>query len=213
MITGAIFDLDGTLISTNTLHSKAWVDAFNLHGITLTDSEIREQAGMKCVAFAGIILKRRKISNINPQAIANQKDEFTIAGLKKSPAELFDGAEDFLKLLQTNDIKIAMATSASKKTALLLAQKIINYFDIKIFAEDVTKGKPDPEVFLMAAQRLGLQPSECIVFEDATNGIKAAKSGGFFCIANDNGLGQDLSAADLIIKDYNSEELIKLFKH
>jgi beta-phosphoglucomutase len=210
---GAIFDLDGTLVSTNTLHLKAWKDVFKLYQITLTANEIQEQAGMKCVVFIKRVLERRKIFNLNPQILEDKKDEFVIEVLKRHPAKLFTGAEDFLKLLKANGVKLALATSASKKTALILGRNILKYFDTAIFAEDVTQGKPDPQVFLKAAEKLNLCPNDCIVFEDATNGVQAAKSGGFFCIANNNGLGQDLSSADLIIvKKYYPSDLIKLFK-
>jgi beta-phosphoglucomutase len=209
---GAIFDLDGTLVLTNKLHLKAWKDVFKLYQITLTKDEIQEQAGMKCVTFIKRVLSRRKILNLSPQRITDQKDQLVVKSLKKSPAVLFRGAENFLKILKSKGIKLALATSASKQTALMLGKKVIKYFDVEIFAEDVGKGKPDPEIFLKAAMKLSLKPNECIVFEDATNGIQAAKTGGFFCIANDNGLGQNLSSADFIIKGYDPQKLIKLFR-
>jgi beta-phosphoglucomutase len=208
---GAIFDLDGTLVSTLELHTKAWDDFFKRYQVTLTKDELKEHSGLKNVVFIQKILTRRNINNLDAQKLAEEKDEFVIELFTINPPEVFPGAEDLLRLLRSNGIKLALATSATLKSASLLGKKLIQYFDVKIFAEDVAIGKPDPQVFLKAVERLGFKSSECIVFEDAKSGVEAAKAGGFFCVAKDNELGQDLSLADLVIKEYNPQALIKLF--
>jgi len=208
---GAIFDLDGTLVFSPGLHVEAWKNLFNLYQITLTEEELKEQAGYKNVVFIKKVLERRKIDHLDIQKLSDQKDEMVIEILKADPAKVFPGVEELLKLLKSNRIKLALATNATKKTALVLGQKLILYFDTEIFAEDVEHGKPDPEIFLKAAKNLKLASNECIVFEDAENGVATAKAGGFFCIARDNNLGQNLSAADLIINDYRPQKLLKLF--
>ena len=211
MMKGAIFDLDGTLVYSVGLHAEAWKKLFLTQEITLTDEELREQSGMKNLTFIKNVLERRGISGLDQTSLSEQKDEMVLTLLKTKPASVFPGARQLLELLRSKCIKLALATSASRETALILGKEVIGFFDYLIFSGDVTRGKPDPEIFLKAAEGLGLTSNECIVFEDAESGVEAAKRGGFFCIAKDNGPGQDLSKADQIIDSYEPDMLIKLF--
>lgn len=208
---GAIFDLDGTLVFSPVLHVKAWKKLFNKYQLTLSDKELKEQSGNKNVVFIKNILERREIKNLDAQELSDQKDDIVITMLKAEPPIVFPGVEALLQLLKSKDIKLSLATNATQKTAVILGQQIISYFDFKVFAEDVNHGKPDAEIFLKAAKGLGLNSDDCIVFEDAESGVLAAKAGGFFCIAKDNKLGQNLASADLIVKNYDAQKLIKYF--
>lgn len=209
---GAIFDLDGTLVNTIGLHEKAWKELFQKYGIALTDEELKEQSGKKNTFFISVILKQRKREGLSPEKLSDEKDEIVIENLRKEPPHYFHGVEKLLKLLKENGTKLALATSATQKTAVFLGGSLFTFFDALVFAEDVNYGKPSPEIFLKAAERLALKSEDCIVFEDATSGIEAAKAGGFLCVAKDNNLGQDASRADFVIKEYNSLELIQLFQ-
>lgn len=209
---GAIFDLDGTLVNTIGLHEKAWKELFQKYGIALTDEELKEQSGKKNIFFINLIFKRRKREGLSPEKLSAEKDAIVIENLKKKPPQYFHGVEKFLKLLKENGTKLALATSATQKTAVLLGGSLFAFFDAQVFAEDVIYGKPHPEIFLKAAERFSLKSEDCIVFEDAKSGIEAARAGGFLCVAKDNNLGQDLSKADFVIKEYHPLELIKLFQ-
>ncbi len=209
---GVIFDLDGTLVFTPALHVNAWKKLFESYGIDLTEPELIEQAGYKNVVFINKVLERRNRNDLVAQKLSDEKDLFVIEILKSEPAVVFDGVEAFLIAIGEKGIKLALATSATKKTALLLGKELIHFFDFMLFAEDVVHGKPDPELFLKAAKGIGVAPEDCIVFEDASTGVAAAKRGGFYCVAKDNKLGQDLSAADLIIDDYEKDKLMTLFE-
>jgi len=208
---GAIFDLDGTLVSTIGMHEKAYHEMFQRHAIILTDEDLKEQSGKKNALFINGILERKNRKDLNPERLSDEKDTIVLENLREEPAIVFDGVKQFLELLKGNGVKLALATSATQKTAMILGREITPLFDVKIFAEDVGHGKPHPEIFLKAAERLGLENEDCVIFEDAESGIEAAKAGGFLCIAKDNNLGQDLSKADLVVKDYNSSELIGYF--
>ncbi|KKU91095.1 MAG: Beta-phosphoglucomutase [Candidatus Jorgensenbacteria bacterium GW2011_GWA1_48_11] len=208
---GAIFDLDGTLVSTIGLHDKAWETLFKRYGIELTKQEFKEQSGRKNTIFIDLVAARRKL-DLNAAKLSDEKDEIVMEMLKAKPPAIFEDVEEFLNLLKQKGVKLALATSATSKTAPLLAHGIVSLFDEKIFAEDVSHGKPDPEIFLKAAEKLELKSEDCIVFEDAESGIEAAKRGGFYCVAKDNNLGQNLSEADLVVKNYIPKELIKLFQ-
>lgn len=209
---GAIFDLDGTLIFSPNLHITAWKKLFASYGISLTEEELKEQSGYKNIIFIKKILDRRNRNDLDANALSNEKDAIVISILKTSPATVFPDAIQLLQLLKKNSVKIALATSSSKQTALILAKELLTYFDFMVFAEDVDYGKPYPEMFLKAAEGLKLNSEDCIVFEDAKSGIEAAKRGGFYCVARNNKLDQDLSGANLVIEKYNVQELINLFK-
>ncbi len=209
--TAAIFDLDGTLAKSPGLHEEAWQGMFADHGITLTTAELQEQSGKKNSAFIKLILERRGRNDLDPHELSKEKDALVIAILLHKPADIYPNVKELLKLLRLNGIKIILATSATRKTGLLLASDLLAYFDAMLFAEDIKHGKPDPDIFLTAATLFQLQPSQCIVFEDARDGVAAAKAGRFFCVARDNGLGQDLSCADAIVTEYHPQELLRYF--
>jgi beta-phosphoglucomutase len=207
-----IFDLDGTLVSSVGLHEKAWQKLFNSYGITLSDTELKEQSGKKNILFIETILERRSRQELDPQTLSDEKDEMVVTVLTKEPSVVYEGAQELLEKLKAEGKCVILATSATRKTAVLLGKELMHYFDAAIFAEDVEHGKPNPEMFLKAAEKLGLVSHECIVFEDAKSGVEAAKAGGFFCIARDNGLGQDLSEADLVVREFKPAELMEYFE-
>ncbi len=208
---GAIFDLDGTLVSSIGLHESVWDEVFRRHGVELTPDELKEQSGKKNTLFVKIILDRRGRTDLDAQAVSDEKDAGVIAALVSNPPAVFPGVHELFAELKARGVKLALATSATKATALLLGKELLGYFDAHVYAEDIERGKPDPDMFLKAADRIGLAPMECVVFEDAKSGAEAARAGGFFCIARDNHLGQDLSAADKVIENYDVHELMELF--
>lgn len=205
-------DLDGSLVSSLGLHDKAWQKLFAQYGITLSEAEIKEHVGMKNVIFIGRVLERRGRNDLDPQLLSNQKDDMVVAVLEEEPAIVYPHAKEMLRLLSANGITLVLATSATRRTALVLGKEVMEYFHAAVFAEDVSHGKPDPEIFLTAAARSGAELSECAVLEDAENGVQAAKAGGFACIARDNGFGQDLSAADLVVTEYDPQAILAYLK-
>ena len=198
------------MIDTVHIHDKAWDKLFSKYGITLDAKEKVEHSGKKNVAFTAHILTKRNVDALNPEQLAREKDKIVLDIISREAPFVFPGLLELLYVLKKNQVKLALATSATQETALLLAKDLLSYFVVRIFAEDVTKGKPDPEIFLLAAERMSLKISDCVVFEDSENGVEAAKSGGFMCIAKDNNAGQDLSKADLIIREYKVESLEKV---
>jgi len=203
----AIFDLDGTLVSTVGLHEGAWQELFKKYGIELTPEELREQSGKKNTTFVGIIAGRRGVA-LDAQKLSDEKDATVMEHLRSNPAKVFPGAAEFLQELKKRGVKNVLATSATKQTALLLGRELLQFFDASVFGEDVKNGKPDPEIFLKAAVAVNARPEDCVVFEDAKSGVEAAKQGGFLCIARDEHRGQDLSKADLIISGFDPPSII-----
>ena len=127
-----------------------------------------------------------------------------------TPEEILPGVKDFLD--QLKEEKIAIGLGSASKNAQLILDKInlYHYFDAIIDGNVITKGKPDPEVFLLGAAATNAQPSECVVFEDAQAGILAAKAGGMFAI----GIGDKkvLAEADYVIQSFEDFSVQELFK-
>ena len=181
---GVIFDLDGTLVSTVWLHEAAWSKLFGHYGITLTEADLREQSGKKNTLFVDLMKKKYGRDDLNLARLSAEKDAMVIEALQEHPPTIFPGVPElFAELQKDSEIRCALATSATEQTARLLGRDLLQFFDVTVFAEEVKSGKPNPEMFLTAAKKLGLLPEECVVFEDAESGVVAAKAGGFLCVA------------------------------
>jgi HAD superfamily hydrolase (TIGR01509 family) len=131
-------------------------------------------------------------------------------------AEPTKGAIDLVKNLKQHGFKLAIATSGHRKLAHYYLDKlgIEPLFDTVVCAEDITRSKPDPEIFQKAAQRLGMEPAECVVVEDAKLGIEAAIKAGMKCIGynNPNSGNQDLSKANRVVSDFTKLDLQELLR-
>lgn len=177
-----IFDLDGVLVSTDELHYQAWkrlADEIGINGFNRKDNV--RQRGVSRIASLEVVLKKgdKAYSEEEKIELADRKNEYYKEMLKElDDSAVLPGAFDTLKMLHKNGIKTAVG-SASKNAPLILERTgILPYIDKISCGIDVTKSKPDPEVFLVAADKLGLLPEDCLVVEDAAAGIEAAKAGG-----------------------------------
>ncbi len=200
-----IFDLDGVLVDTAKYHFIAWQRlASNLH-VEFTEQDNEQLKGLSRDASLDYILKKGKISasTSEKEVWKEQKNNWYLELVNTMQAdEVLPNCKELLRDLKSNDIKVGLG-SASKNASLILSRvDIKHYFDVIIDGTVTSKSKPDPEVFLLGAKALGLTPAECIVFEDAINGVKAAKTGGFKTI----GIGEKevLTEADLVFPDLSS---------
>lgn len=187
MVKAVIFDLDGVLVTTDELHFKAWkalAEELGIHGFTKADNA--RQRGVSRMASLEVVLEKtdREFSDVEKFALAEKKNNMYVQSLELlSPCDTLDGVNEFIKYLKENGIKIAVG-SASKNTPLILDKTdMADKFDAISCGLDTTKSKPDPEVFIIAAEKLGIEPSECVVIEDSDAGIEAAKAGGMYAVA------------------------------
>lgn len=201
MIKAVIFDLDGVLADTELFSGQASGKALKVHGIELTDEEGKRAFGRRDIdSYSGYIESRGL--DLNPKDLVKEKDRI-YSELIKGKLKPIPGVAKLLKFLKKRGIPFAVASSGTpeKIRATLSELGFAGFFDIIVSAEDITKGKPDPEIFLKAAEKIGVNPGSCLVVEDAQAGIEAAKSAGMKCLAlkSPNTYGQDLSGADRII--------------
>lgn len=187
MIKAIIFDLDGVLVTTDELHFKAWKALADKIGITsFTKADNARQRGVSRMASLEVVLEKtdKIFSDEEKLVLADEKNEMYVKSLNGlSEKDVLSGVFGFIDYIKSKGIKTAIG-SASKNTPLILDKTgLADKFDAISCGLDTTKSKPDPEVFLIAAQKLGIVPEQCAVIEDSDAGVEAAKSGGMYAIA------------------------------
>ncbi|HEY8345292.1 MAG TPA: beta-phosphoglucomutase [Bacillota bacterium] len=177
-----IFDLDGVIVSTDEFHYWAWKRLTEREGIYF-DRRINEKLrGIDRMQSLEIILEKasREYGVADKQRLAEEKNEYYIELINSqlNPSHILPGVMILLPCLKRKQIGIAIGSSS--KNALLILEKIgLNgYFDVVVDGNEIEKSKPDPEVFLLAAEKLGVPAENCLVVEDAASGVEAALSAG-----------------------------------
>src|SRR5690554_333176 len=177
-----IFDLDGVSVSTDDLHYMAWKFLADEEAIYF-DRQINQRLrGVSRRRSLEIILERstKDYSDVEKQELTEKKNRYYIdlINSKLNPSYILPGVISILAGLKRR--KIGIAIGSSSRNALLILRKIglENYFDAVVDGNEIIKSKPDPEIFLLAAERLGVPAANCLVVEDADSGVKAALAGG-----------------------------------
>ena len=173
-----LYDCDGTLASTMTPHKAAWVQEIKNHGFDLSPSLIDELAGMPAIQTVEV-MNQRFGWGLDPAHVAKSKEQLFLSQYVHlaRPIPLI---VDHLKSMAALGKKIAVVSGGRTKVVLQTLQilGVSDLVHVVICAEDVKIGKPHPEPFLLAAEKLGVAPSQCLVFEDAEFGIQSAKAAG-----------------------------------
>ena len=185
MIKAVIFDLDGVICSTDRYHYQAWKQLADELGVFFNEEINNRLKGVSRMESLDIILEKsnKKYSIEEKQKLATKKND-TYRNLLKNMND-HDVSSDVLKtlyFLKRNDIKIAIGSSSKNTMFILERIGLDNYFDAIADGTQISKSKPDPEVFLLAAKKLCLEPKDCVVVEDAKTGIDAANAGGFISV-------------------------------
>lgn len=209
---GIIFDMDGVLINSMYDHADAWIYAFKKSNIDILHEDIYEIEGANYKGIVDIIYAKKNLIPTNDDYLThlnNKRDRF----LQYNNSKPFDGMQHVLNILKSK-YKLAVASGSDKKIVSDLMDRFYsNVFVIQISGEDVIKGKPDPEPYLKAAEKMDLKPDECIVIENAPLGVQAAKNAGMYCIAVPTYVTKEkLMMADMIIENHSalSSYLLKL---
>lgn len=174
-----IFDMDGVLFDTERLCINAWDYAGERMNIKRTGDMVFKTLGVN-VATVNRILKEEYGKSFNIELFRKYCDEYMNSFFTRNQVPVKDGLYNILKHLKKNNFKIALASSSSKKTVMrnLESAEITNYFDALVSGDMVEKSKPEPDIYLKAAELLGLSAGECYAIEDSKNGLKSASSAG-----------------------------------
>lgn len=194
-----IFDMDGVLVDSEPLHYRSCQEFLRPYEVPYTEADHAQFIGTTDEYMWKVYSEKYNI-RLETERFITRREEI-LAGLLKREAIARPGVYDLLKNLQQQEVPIAVASSSSLATIgiVLEALKIQPYFDVIASGEEVAHGKPAPDVFLLAAERLGLSSADCLVIEDSHNGTKAAKAAGMYCLAVpcDATRAQDFSLSDV----------------
>ena len=187
MIRGIIFDLDGVLVSTDEMHYLAWkrlADELGITGFTREDN--RRQRGVSRMASLEVVLEKadRIYSEAEKAVLAERKNNYYLELLENmDESAVLENVKDVLKVLKDKGLLLAVGSASRNAPVILMKTGLMPYLDKISCGLDTTKSKPDPEVFLVAAEKLALPPEECLVVEDSAAGIQAAVAGGMKSLA------------------------------
>jgi len=212
MIKACIFDLDGVLVDTAKYHYRAWRRLANELGFDFTEAQNEQLKGVSRMQSLDLILNWGGIDKTTreKQALAAQKNAWYVEFIARmTPAEVLDGVTAFLDELKSRGIKTALGSASKNAPAILKQTELARHFDAVIDGNKTTKSKPDPQVFLLGAEALGVAPSCAIVFEDAAKGIEAALAGGFWAVGI--GAQEDLKEAHAVIPGFDGYDFDKIW--
>lgn len=197
---GAIFDLDGVLVDTAKYHYLAWKKLADQLGIDFTEADNEQLKGVSRVRSLEILLELGGIEKdeLEQSRLRELKNNWYLAFIKDmTEKELLAGAKEYLLQLREEGVKISLGSASKNAVSILKSLNIYELFDEIIDGTKVANAKPDPEVFLKAAEGLGLKPNECVVFEDAQAGVQAGKSAGMYVVGI--GTKENLPEADEVV--------------
>jgi beta-phosphoglucomutase len=215
-IKACIFDMDGVIVDSAKYHFVAWQELAQDIGVKFTVQDNEQLKGLSRVDSLERILKMGNLhlDNDTKLALMDKKNQSYLQYISSmNEEEILPGVGEFIEELVAAGMKVALGSSSRNATVILERINLLSKFDAIIDGNKVTFSKPDPEVFLKGAEAMGLQPEDCVVFEDASAGVKAAIDGGFRCV----GIGEEqhLSKANFVIpgfQDFRLNDLIQRFK-
>jgi HAD superfamily hydrolase (TIGR01509 family) len=183
-VKAVIFDLDATLVDSHGSHLEAFKSVFARRGVSVEDEDIAPKFGMTAVEIMNEFLREKGISKFSTEEIVKIAEERAVE-YRKCDLKLMPGAMELIKSLHGKEVRMAIATCSSRKNLEFAVKKtgIGGYIEVFVSGDGVKNGKPDPEILLKAAEKLGLKADECLAIDDSLLGVKAAVSAGMKCIA------------------------------
>jgi beta-phosphoglucomutase len=213
MIKACIFDLDGVIVDTAHYHFVAWQRLAKELGITFTEKENERLKGVSRMRSLEIILEIGgiELSEEEKEKLALRKNGWFVEYINAiKPEEVFSGVPELLQSIRSKGIKVGLASSSKNADTVLRLLGIGNMFDAIVDGTMIVNTKPNPEIFLLAARKLGVVPSDCVVFEDAEAGVEAAIAAGMKCVGV--GLPGQLSTANEVVRNTADFQLADLEK-
>jgi len=212
VIKAVIFDMDGVIVDSEPMHIEAEKQVLLKYGVKITAEELRTYTGTTAEFEFTDLIRKYKLETTADELF--QEKENILFKLLKEKTQPTEGVIQLIKSFKNYGLKLGIASSGHRKLVNYFLQKlkIERFFDSVVCAEDISRSKPDPEIFLKSANALRVEPVECIVIEDSTLGVKAAKLAGAKCVGyrNPNSGNQNLSGADLVIDDFTKLDIQKL---
>jgi beta-phosphoglucomutase len=215
MIQAVLFDLDGVLVSTDEYHFRSWVKLSAEEGFDFFDHEFNHKfrgvARMECIEII-TNASGKQYTPEQKQELADRKNRYFVESLSHVTTEvILPGALEALHELRKRGIKTAVASNSRNALTIIRKTKIEHLLDVIIDGHQIENSKPDPEVFLLAAKKVGVTPAHCLVVEDAVTGIESARRAGMKSLGI--GTKERLPNANVVISNLSAisvDELLKL---
>jgi len=202
-----LWDLDGVLVNSMEFHYRAYSEILSQRGVELSREEyLKEMIGLRNYTILRRVLD---LPNEEILRLAEQKEE-AFRRLVKGHVQPLPGAAELVRRAREGGIKQAIVSSTPRANIELMLQSLGLYecFEVIVGEEDAERGKPDPEGFALAASKLGVPPEECVVIEDAPEGIAAGKAAGMRCIGvTTTRPAEKLSQAELVVESLEDEQV------
>jgi HAD superfamily hydrolase (TIGR01509 family) len=206
MLRAVIFDMDGVIIDSEPMHNKAYHDMFDEIGITVSTELYESFTGQSTINICKRLCDHFRLVESPEILVALKRKHYKRFFESNSELGLIDGVLDLIKDYHSNGLTLVVASSAAMTSINQIFDRfdLNKYFVAKLSGGDLKESKPHPEIFIKAAEATGFNRDECIVIEDSTNGIEAAKAAGIFCVGYDSfhSKNQDYSKADMVIKSF-----------
>ncbi|WP_302610224.1 HAD family phosphatase [uncultured Mitsuokella sp.] len=198
-----IFDMDGVILDSEPIHSRVKMDTFHHFHLPFDEADLIHYMGRTSNEIFGEVIAKEGRKDLAVEDLVRYKHEHYLEVLQSGAIEPIEGAVALIKRLYEEGIPLALATSSWEKVmeTVLDAFKIRPYFRSVISGSTLPKSKPDPAIYLLSAERLGVTPASCMVLEDTAAGVLAAKRAGMYCIGfrSPHSGAQDLSLADTVV--------------
>jgi HAD superfamily hydrolase (TIGR01509 family) len=215
MIKTVIFDMDGVIVDTEPVHHYAYNQHFKQLGINITPEVYSTFTGNSTKNIFERLKEEFSLSEEVQHLVDTKRNLFNDAFDSKEDLFLLEGVEDLIKDLHSNGMQLVLASSSATVTINRIFNRfgLHKYFTHIVSGEDFPKSKPHPAIFLKAAELSGTPVENCVVIEDSTNGIMAAKAAGIYCIGykSFHSKRQDYSLSDMVVSEFKelSYEVIK----
>ncbi len=207
MLKAAIFDMDGVIIDSEPLHYKAYHAMFDDVGIEVSAELYDSLTGKSTINVCKQLKDHFDLSQSPEELASIKRQHYDVIFNEDKDFDLISGVRKLIENYYENGLTLVLGSSATMASIERIFDRfdLHKYFKDKISGAELKASKPHPEIFIKAAELTGYTPDECIVIEDATNGIEAAKGAGIFCVGFDSfhSKNQDYSKADLVIKDFS----------
>lgn len=216
MLKAVLFDMDGVIVNTEPLHKKAYFQMFHDVGINVSDALFESFTGASTIEICQALCTRFQLNEAPETLVKIKRKHFKVLFDTDNTLDLIPGVLELIKNYHSNGLTLVLASSASMPNInrIFTRFNLDQYFVAKLSGADLPKSKPHPEIFIKAAETSGHKPSECVVIEDSTNGIKAAKGANIYCVGYNSyhSKNQDYSLADIVVDDFKAVHYNKLSK-
>ena len=206
MLKAILFDMDGVIVDTEPLHSKAYHLMFDAVNINVSDELYASFTGKSTISICRTLVSHFQLSEAPETLVTLKRKYFKQIFETDKDLHLIEGVLELIKDYHDNGLTLVLASSASMTTInnVFARFDLDKFFIAKLSGADLKASKPHPEIFIKAAEASGYETSECLVIEDSTNGIKAAKAANIYCVAfkSPHSKNQDYSHANFVISDF-----------